>query len=58
MVNWQVLTKKSQMGIRMSRAKGSRLDRTSLGRPCVSIVAAWDVKLLFSWLYVNPEAFV
>lgn len=43
------------MGIKMMSANGSRLDRISLGKPWVDIVAAWDVRLLLSWLYVNPE---
>ena len=42
------LTKRSQMGMRMIRAKGSRLDKTSFGRPFVVMVAAWEVRLLFS----------
>jgi hypothetical protein len=50
----QILTRRSQMGMKMTRAKGSRLERTSLGRPWVDMVAAWEVKLLFSWLYVSP----
>ena len=45
---------KSQIGIRMISASGSRFDRTSLGKPCVAMVAAWEVKLLLIWLYVNP----
>ena len=41
--------------MKMIKANGSKLDRTSFGRPWVAIVAAWDVKLLLIWLYVNPE---
>lgn len=48
------LTKRSQSGIKMISAKGSRFDNTSFGSPLVTIVAAWDVKLLFIWLYVSP----
>ena len=48
----------SKIGMKMIRAKGSRFDRTSLGRPLVIIVAACEVKLLFSWLYVSPEHYV
>ena len=40
----------------MINAKGSRFDKTSFGTPLVVIVAAWDVKLLFSWLYVIPKS--
>ena len=43
------------MGMKMINANGSKLDSTSFGRPWVAIVAAWDVKLLLIWLYVNPE---
>lgn len=43
-----ILTSISQRGIRMIKAKGSKLDRTSLGRRRVVIVAACDVKLLLS----------
>ena len=32
----------------MMSVNGSRFDRISLGNPCVLIVAACDVKLLFS----------
>jgi len=49
------LTKRSQIGMKMTNAKGSKLDNTSFGRPWVAIVAAWDVRLLLIWLYVNPE---
>ena len=42
------------MGMKMRRAKGSRLLMTSFGRPFVTIVAACDVKLLTIWLYVSP----
>ena len=42
--------KMSQMGMKMIRAKGSRLDKISLGKPLTTIVAACDVKLLLSWL--------
>ena len=42
------------MGMKMINANGSKLDSTSFGRPWVAIVAAWDVKLLLIWLYVNP----
>jgi len=45
---------RSHTGIRIIRAKGSKLERTSLGTPCVDMVAACDVRLLLSWLYVNP----
>ena len=48
------LTKRSQIGMKMINANGSKLDSTSFGRPWVAIVAAWDVKLLLIWLYVNP----
>lgn len=48
------LTKRSHIGMKIMRAKGSKLDNTSFGRPLVTIVAAWDVKLLLIWLYVNP----
>lgn len=40
------LTNISQMGIRISKAKGSKFDKMSLGRPCVDISAACEVKLL------------
>jgi len=40
--------KRSQMGMRMMSAKGSRLERTSLGRPFRVMTAAWEVRLLFS----------
>lgn len=43
------------MGMKMIRAKGSRLDNTSLGKPCVDMVAACDGRLLFNWLYVSPR---
>ena len=43
-------TTKSQRGMKMRRAKGSKFDNTSLGIPCVAIVAACEVKLLLSWL--------
>ena len=35
-------------------AKGSRFDKISLGRPCVSMVAACEVRLLFNWLKQSP----
>ena len=41
--------------MKMIRANGSKLDSTSFGIPWVAIVAAWDVRLLLIWLYVNPE---
>jgi hypothetical protein len=49
------LTKRSHSGMKMIKAKGSKLDKTSFGTPLVVIVAAWEVKLLLIWLYVNPE---
>jgi len=42
------LTSKSQTGIKMIKANGSRLDKTSFGKPLRVIVAAWEVKLLLS----------
>jgi hypothetical protein len=39
----------------MIKANGSRLDKTSFGKPLVVIVAACDVRLLFNWLYVSPK---
>ena len=49
------LTKRSHNGMKMIKARGSKLDKTSFGRPLVVMVAAWEVKLLLIWLYVNPE---
>lgn len=49
------LTKRSHNGMKMIRARGSKLDNTSFGSPLVAIVAAWEVRLLLIWLYVNPE---
>lgn len=40
----------SNMGMKIMRVNGSMFDRRSFGMPCVSIVAAWDVKLLLIWL--------
>jgi hypothetical protein len=42
------LTNKSQTGIKMIKANGSRLDRTSFGMPFRVIVAACEVRLLLS----------
>ena len=42
------------MGMKRMSAKGSRLESTSFGTPFVTIVAAWETRLLFSWLYVSP----
>ena len=42
------------MGMKMMSAKGSRFDKISLGRPCVSMVAACEVRLLFNWLKQSP----
>ena len=46
---------RSQIGMKMIKANGSRLDKTSFGKPLVVIVAACDVRLLFNWLYVSPK---
>ena len=43
-------TTTSQMGMMMRMAKGSRLERTSFGTPCVESVAACEVRLLLIWL--------
>ena len=39
---------KSQIGMRIIKAKGSKLESTSLGRPFNFITAACEVKLLLS----------
>ena len=36
----EMLTIRSQMGMKMISAKGSRLDKTSFGKPFVVMVAA------------------
>lgn len=42
------------MGIKTTRAIGSKFDSISLGSPWVDMVAACETKLLFNWLYVSP----
>ena len=43
-----VRTNRSKTGISIINASGSRFERTSFGRPFVTMVAAWDVRLLFN----------
>lgn len=50
------LTNISNTGIKITIVIGSMFERMSLGRPCVDISAACEIRLLFSWLYVSPVA--